>query len=252
MRASRLVTLLGLLQAHGRMSTRQLAAELEVCERTVLRDIEALSSAGIPVYATRGRHGGFELVDGFTSDLAGLAGRGAAPAPSRASGSRRAALRSPGAGRSRPAAPAAPDAGAAGSRPAGPASAEAGRIERALIRLSPRGRRLAALLGRPTGLHIRRSTAPVASRPGWIDAWVRIESPEAAVLDLLALGAEVEVMRPPELRAELARVARHIADLHTDGPSGPGGPSDPGSSAEGGAAPPAVPHRTAARPAGGT
>ena len=53
MRASRLVSLLGLLQARGRMSTRQLAAELEVCERTVLRDIEALSSAGIPVYATR-------------------------------------------------------------------------------------------------------------------------------------------------------------------------------------------------------
>ncbi len=54
MRASRLVRLLGLLQARGRMSTRLLAAELEVCERTVLRDIEALSSAGIPVYATRG------------------------------------------------------------------------------------------------------------------------------------------------------------------------------------------------------
>jgi WYL domain len=46
---------------------------------------------------------------------------------------------------------------------------------------------------------------------------VRIESPEVAVLDLLALGAEVEVVRPPELRAELARVARRIADLHTDG-----------------------------------
>ena len=189
MRASRLVTLLGLLQARGRMSTRQLAAELEVCERTVLRDIEALSSAGIPVYTTRGRHGGFELLDGFTSDLAGLTAR-------------RAALTSP---------------GADGRRPERPAPAEAGRIQRALIRLSPRGRRLAALLGRPTGLYIRRSPAPVASRPGWIDAWVRIESPEAAVLDLLALGAEVEVVRPPELRAELARVARRIADLHTDG-----------------------------------
>ena len=61
MRASRLVGLLGLLQAQGRMTTRQLAAELEVSSRTVLRDIEALSSAGIPVYATRGRRGGFEL-----------------------------------------------------------------------------------------------------------------------------------------------------------------------------------------------
>ena len=73
-RASRLVSLLGLLQARGRMSTRQLADELEVCERTVLRDIEALSSAGIPVYATRGRRGGFELMDGFTSDLARFPG----------------------------------------------------------------------------------------------------------------------------------------------------------------------------------
>ena len=88
-RASRLVTLLGLLQARGRMSTRQLAAELEVCERTVLRDIEALGSAGIPVYPTRGRHGGFELLDGFTSDLPGLTRRRAAPALSSASGSRR-------------------------------------------------------------------------------------------------------------------------------------------------------------------
>ena len=196
-RASRLVTLLGLLQARGRMSTRQLAAELEVCERTVLRDIEALGSAGIPVYPTRGRHGGFELLDGFTSDLPGLTRRRAAPALS----------------------------GARGSRPAAPAPADPGGVQRALIRLSPRGRRLAALLGRPAGLHIRRTAAPAAGRAtgwaagraGWIDAWVRIESPEAAVLDLLALGAEVEVVRPPELRAELARVARRITDLHSDG-----------------------------------
>ena len=204
MRASRLVSLLSLLQARGRMSTRQLAAELEVCERTVLRDIEALGSAGIPVYPTRGRHGGFELLDGFTSDLAGLTRRHTAPALSAASGSRR---------HTAPASPA-----AAGSRPAAPVP---GGVQRALIRLSPRGRRLAALLGRPAGLHILRPAAPAAGRAagraGWIDAWVRIESPEAALLDLLALGAEVEVVRPPELRAELARVARRIADLHSDG-----------------------------------
>ena len=211
-RASRLVTLLGLLQARGRMSTRQLAAELEVCERTVLRDIEALGSAGIPVYPTRGRHGGFELLDGFTSDLPGLTRRHSGPALSGASGSR-------------PAAPGPALSGASGSRPAAPAPADPGGVQRALIRLSPRGRRLAALLGRPAGLRIRRTTAPATGRAagrapgraGWIDAWVRIESPEAAVLDLLALGAEVEVVRPPELRAELARVARRIADLHSDG-----------------------------------
>ena len=59
MRASRLVSLVGLLQARGRVSTRELASELEVSERTILRDIEALSGAGIPVYAVRGRLGGF-------------------------------------------------------------------------------------------------------------------------------------------------------------------------------------------------
>src|SRR5215472_677596 len=69
MRASRLVGLLGLLQAHGRMTAAQVAAELEVSPRTVLRDIEALSAAGIPVYAVRGSQGGFELIDGFRSDL---------------------------------------------------------------------------------------------------------------------------------------------------------------------------------------
>ncbi len=68
-RASRLVGLLALLQARGRMTASQLAAELEVSQRTILRDIEALNSAGFPVYAVRGSLGGFELLAGFTSAL---------------------------------------------------------------------------------------------------------------------------------------------------------------------------------------
>src|ERR1700730_16297444 len=108
MRASRLVALLSLLQSRGRLTAPQLAAELEVSCRTIMRDVEALSSAGVPVYAVRGRAGGFQLLAGFSSDLPAAASRrpgGAAPRRSAAEG------RS-GAGRAR-------------------------------IRISPRGRRLA-------------------------------------------------------------------------------------------------------------
>jgi predicted DNA-binding transcriptional regulator YafY len=157
-RAGRLVTMLMLLQSRGRMTARQLADELEVSIRTVLRDIEALSGSGVPVYSTRGAQGGFTLLDHFRRDL---------PVP------------------------------------------DASPRSRAHVRLSPQGRQLAMLLGRPPGLRVRRTTPD-----GWFEASVVIESAAAATADLLSLGVEVEVMRPTALRAAVAEAARGVAAIY--------------------------------------
>ncbi|MFC4372505.1 helix-turn-helix transcriptional regulator [Nocardia halotolerans] len=72
MRADRLVATLLLMQARGRVTAAQVAAELEVSVATARRDLEALSAAGIPVYPQAGRGGGWSLVGGARTDLSGL------------------------------------------------------------------------------------------------------------------------------------------------------------------------------------
>ncbi len=72
MRADRLIAIVLLLQNNERMTSRELAKELEVTERTIHRDMEALSAAGIPVLAERGKFGGWKLLENYRTNLTGL------------------------------------------------------------------------------------------------------------------------------------------------------------------------------------
>lgn len=171
MRAGRLLELLLLLQSGRRLTARDLAERLEVSTRTVLRDIEALSGAGVPVRSVRGADGGFELLEGYRTELDG-AGDWLPPNN-------------------------------------GPT-----RRARAAVRISPEGRRRAAVLGRLQPIRLRRAAPP--DDQGWVEATFRLGSLEATVADVLSLGAEIEVLTPLRLRDRVAAEATLVHGLYRD------------------------------------
>src|SRR3954462_8826778 len=71
-RADRLVAILLMLQSRGQVTAAEVAAELEISERTARRDLDALGMAGLPIYSRQGRNGGWQLAGGGRTDLSGL------------------------------------------------------------------------------------------------------------------------------------------------------------------------------------
>ncbi len=169
MRAGRLLNLLLLLQNSGRITARDLAQRLEVSERTVLRDLEVLSGAGVPVYGVRGPSGGFQLLDTFNQTVP----------PS----------------------------------PVGLTTAR-GHLRRVRVRLAPAALQRALVTGQPEGWRLRPNAEAPPGRAEWIEGSFRFDSYDAAVLQLLALGPDVEVVLPLELRESMAELGRRITRMH--------------------------------------
>jgi predicted DNA-binding transcriptional regulator YafY len=194
MRASRLVSVLLLLQTRGRLTAHELASSLEVSERTIYRDIVSLQAAGVPVYGDTGPAGGYRLLDGYQTRLTGLT-----------------------------------TAEAQALFLAGPpaAVAELGLWDsylaefrarlyqgEATVRLSRHGRERLYTQTSPEVIRAIEASAGPPDEHGWVTAVVPAESLPHARGEFLRLGAEVEVLAPHALRELMRDTAHSLVELY--------------------------------------
>ena len=163
------MTMLFILETSGRVTAAKLADELEVSIRTIIRDLDELEYAGVPIRRVRGAGGGIEIDPGYRTTL---------PAPDTWQ----------------------------------PTDRRPGRPRRAAVRISPEGRRLAAVLGRLQPLRVRRRVEP--DEDGWVEATFRLETLSGAAHDILSLGPEVEVLAPDILRQRVSTQVGALARLY--------------------------------------
>ena len=91
-----------------------------------------------------------------------------------------------------------------------------GQLRRVRVRIAPAALQLALVNGQPTGWRLRPSATAEPDRPEWVEGSFRFNSYEVAVSELIALGSEVEVLLPVELRQTMATIGRRIVNLHSD------------------------------------